>query len=182
MLVGLLTPTYPSRTYLGIRKEIIMTTFNHTTPVLDVNSRTEGMNVSGRVFYQCLEKINTHIQFDPTWANGTGYYDSACKVGIPEGTWCWAHDNTTNRYLVLIGTRFGTVVVFERYSHGGKSPVIVANCPRKGYVIWQMAGLNGQLNERVLSHALGDPDFPTIAGNIGLQIETMSHLFLKFNE
>lgn len=182
MLVRLLTPTYPGRSYTGLLKEIIMTTLNHATPVLTVNSRTEGMNVSGRTFYECLAKINAHIPFDPTWANGTGYYNSATKAEVLEGTWCWSHDPGTNRFLVLIGTRFGTICIFERYSHGTKSPVIVANCPRKGYVIWQLAGLNGQLNERVLSHALGDPDFPTIAGNIGMQVEQMSQLFLKFNE
>ena len=159
-----------------------MTTFNHATPVLTVNASTEGMNVSGRTFYECLTKINTHIPFDPTWANGTGYYDHAAKLEIQEGTWCWSYDQGTNRYLILIGTRFGTIVVFERYSHGGKSPVIVSNCPRKGYTIWQLAGLHGQLNERVLTNTLGDPDFPTIAGNIGMQVETMSQLFLKFNE
>lgn len=159
-----------------------MTTFINATPVLTVNARTDGMNVSGRTFYNCLAKINANIPFDPTWANGTGYYDKATKAEVLEGTWCWSHDPSTNRFLVMIGTRFGTVVVFERYSHGSKTPVIVSNCPRKGYVIWQMAGLHGQLNERVLTNTLGDPEFPTIAGNIGHQIETMSQLFLKFNE
>ncbi len=151
-------------------------------PDMGKHAASEGMNVSGRVFYSCLAKIKNYVEFVPTWTNGTGYYDHATKVAVPEGTWCWSRDNITNRYLVLIGTRFGTVVVFERYSHGGKSPVIVSNCPSKGYTIWQLAGLHGQLNERVLTNTLGDPDFPTIAGNIGMQVETMSQLFLKFNE
>ena len=159
-----------------------MTTFINATPVLTVHSRTKGMNVSGRVFYSCLAKIKVQVPFDQCWANGTGYYDHAAKLEIQEGTWCWSYDQGTNRYLILIGTRFGTVVVFERYSHGGKTPVIVANCPRKCYVIWQLAGLNGQLNERVLTNTLGDPEFPTAYDNIGMQIETMSQLFLKFNE
>lgn len=159
-----------------------MTTFITSIPALTVNARTEGMNVSGRTFYECLAKIKNYVEFDTVWSNGTGYYDGACKVEIPEGTWCWSLDAVTNRFLILIGTRFGTVVVFERYQHGSKTPVIVSNTPRKGYVIWQMAGLNGQLNERVLLHTLGDPEFPSAYSNIGIQIEQMSQLFLKFND
>ncbi len=151
-------------------------------PDMVVHAYTEGMNVSGRVFYTCLAKIQTQVPFDPTWRNGTGYYDHACKIQIPVGSWRWSHDSGSNRFIVLIGTRFGTVVVFERYSHGSKSPVIVSNCPKKGYTIWQMAGLNGQLNERVLLNTLGDPEFPSAYSNIGLQIEQMSQLFLKFND
>ena len=143
---------------------------------------SEGMNVSGRVFYSCLSKLQGRIPFDSEWSNGTGYFDKATGVNVPVGEWRWSHDVKSNRYLILIGTRFGTVCIFERYSHGGKAPVIVSNVPKKGYVIWQMAGLNGQLNERVLSHALGDPDFPSACNNIGMQVEQMSQLFLKFND
>lgn len=144
-----------------------------------VYAKTEGMNSSGRVFYDCLEKITETVQFDPSWSNGTGYYDGATKAPVPISKWVWCLDKTTNRYLILIGTRFGTVVVFERYTHGSKTPVFVCNVPHKGYVIWQSAGLNSQLGERVLSHVLGDPEFETIARNIGGTVEIMARLFLK---
>ena len=144
-----------------------------------VHSQTEGLNAPGRVFYSCLEKITESVPFDPSWSNGTGYYDGAVKAPVPVCKWVWSHDQITNRYLILIGTRFGTIVVFERYRHGGKAPVIVCNVPRKGYTIWQTAGLNSQLGERVLTHVLGDPEFPMIAPNIGMTVETLARLFLK---
>ncbi len=161
---------------------VVTTTANNAmiaVPDMTALACSEGMNVSGRVFYSCLAKIQGQVPFDPAWANGTGYYDSACKLMLPVGTWGWSHDIATNRYIILIGTRFGAVAVFERYRHGSKAPVIVCNVPRKGYTIWQTAGLNSQLGERVLTHVLGDPEFPTIAPNIGMTIETMSRLFLK---
>lgn len=157
----------------------IVTTANavNTGPDLTVHAYTQGMNVSGRTFYNVLAKLKSKIEFDPLWRNGTGYFDDATKAPVPVGSWCWSHDPSSNRYLVLIGTRFGTVTVFERYTHGSLSPVIVSNTPKKGYVVWQLAGLNGQLNERVLLHTLGDPEFPTAYTNIGSQIEIMAGLF-----
>lgn len=144
-----------------------------------VHSRTEGLNAPGRVFYSCLEKIPESVSFDPSWSNGTGYYDNATKAPVPVSKWVWCHDSITNRHLILIGSRFGTIVIFERYTHGSKTPVIVCNVPRKGYVVWQTAGMNSQLGDRVLSHVLGDPEFPTIAPNIGGTVEIMARLFLK---
>lgn len=194
MLVGLLTPTHPSRIYLGFRKEIIMTNEINTittaaTVVFEikeewadvpVHSRTEGLNAPGRVFYSCLEKIPESVPFDSGWSNGTGYYDGAVNAPVPVSKWVWSYDPITNRFIVLIGTRFGTVAIFERYTHGtSKAPVIVCNVPRKGYTIWQTAGLNSQLGERVLTHVLGDPEFSTIAPNIGMIVETLARLFLK---
>ena len=151
-------------------------------PNLSVHAYTQGMNVSGRTFYNVLAKIKNEIPFDPLWRNGTGYFDDATKYPVPIGTWCWSHDPSTNRFIILIGTRFGAVAVFERYTHGTLAPVIVSNCPKKGYSLWQLAGLHGQLNERVLLNTLGDPEFPSAYTNIGQQVETMSQLFLKFNE
>ena len=148
-------------------------------PSLSVDSYTDGMNASGRIFYSCLQKITETVPFDSTWSNGTGYYDGSTKAPVPVGKWLWSYDPSTNRFIILIGTRFGAVAVFERYSHGGKTPVIVCNVPRKGYTIWQTAGLNSQLGERVLTHVLGDPEFPTIAPNIGMTVETLARLFLK---
>lgn len=144
-----------------------------------VHSRTEGLNAPGRVFYSCLEKIPESVSFDPTWANGTGYYDGVVNAPVPNSKWLWSYDPITKRFIILIGTRFGTIAVFERYSHGGKTPVIVCNTPCKGYTIWQTAGLTSQLGERVLTHVLGDPEFPTIAPNIGMTVETLARLFLK---
>ena len=148
-------------------------------PDMTAHAFSEGMNVSGRVFYSCLAKINNKVPFDHAWSNGTGYFDNATKIEVPIGSWNWSHDPRTNRYLILIGTRFGTVTVFERYTHGGKAPVIVSNCPKKGYTVWQLAGLHGQLNERVLVNTLGDPEFPSVAQNIGMTVESLYRLFLK---
>ena len=192
MLLGPVAPTCSSRLYIEFHKENNMTTEINTQAAVatvfeiteawcqtSVHAKTEGMNAPGRVFYDCLEKITETVPFDPSWSNGTGYYDRAVKAPVPICKWVWSHDQITNRYLILIGTRFGAVAVSERYTHGSKTPVIVCNVPRKGYVVWQTAGMNSQLGDRVLSHVLGDPEFPIIAPNIGGTIEVMARLFLK---
>lgn len=78
------------------------------------------------------EMYNTpinEIPFNEEWNNGTGYYDFATKVDIPVGVVVKSYDTTSSRKLLLIGTRLGTVVVFERYENG-KHGVYVLNAPQ----------------------------------------------------
>lgn len=116
--------------------------------------------------------IKTEIAFDPKWSNGTGYFDHAvtADLGLTPGqvvkTECPA-----GRLLVLVGTRFGNVVFFERYSpetNDGEieySHVVVANSPTK---LRALVG-TGRIDASVLCMMAVE------YCNIGLTIEQLFH-------
>lgn len=69
------------------------------------------------------------VEFNPAWANGTGYYDHVVKFHIPVGKVYKTTDTGTCRRLILIGTEHGTAVFFERYTPGHGPMVVVSNVP-----------------------------------------------------
>jgi hypothetical protein len=71
------------------------------------------------------------IEFNPAWANGTGYYDNAVNFHVPVGKVYKTTDTGTSRRLLLVGTEHGTAVFFERYTPGHGPMVIVSNVPRQ---------------------------------------------------
>lgn len=88
--------------------------------------------IAGQVFQRAFEEIPTVLlPFDPTWANGTGYYDYAVKkVRLAVGELAKSVDDE-NRRIIFIGTRFGTVVIFDRFSDQTNAGVYVANYPKE---------------------------------------------------
>lgn len=86
---------------------------------------------------EAFAKIEVMIEYNPKWANGTGYFDHAVKgehaPKLQPGEMVKAEVPAPNlRRIIIVGTRFGNVVVFERFSPDGgdRSNVIVANYPR----------------------------------------------------
>ena len=75
---------------------------------------TTASNLPGKIFQRIFQQIQNEIPFDPSWANGTGYLDGAVSHTLPPGKMAKTIDNYDRR-VILIGTRFGTVVVFDRY-------------------------------------------------------------------
>jgi len=71
-----------------------------------------------RAFELALENITAVVPFDPTWANGTGYFDGAVdglKLSIGEVV---KSTCPTGRRLIIVGTVLGNVIVFERKAPG----------------------------------------------------------------
>ena len=71
------------------------------------------------------------IEFDKEWYNGTGYLDHATQLVqlAPNGR---AVSTTTGgRKIIFIGTKLGTVAVFERYTgnEGRDDIIVVSNTP-----------------------------------------------------
>lgn len=85
-------------------------------------------------FNQAYESILSTIDFDPAWKNATGYLDAAVEadLGLKPGALTKFVDDFGRRAIV-IGTRFGNVVVFERYSPKGeeRSNIWVHNSPTR---------------------------------------------------
>jgi hypothetical protein len=70
--------------------------------------------------------------FRPEWVYTGGDrqldYKGATTMPIPPGVVMRSGDHINNRKLLLIGTRYGTVVVFEAYEHGA-SEIYLASFP-----------------------------------------------------
>jgi len=126
------------------------------------------MHDSQIAFNQLFADIDSTIVFDPAWKNGTGYYDGAVRadLNLKPGERVKFEDDIDRRGII-IGTRFGNVVVFERYSAEGdtRSSTITHNSPSK-------------VEHFVSSASLQSNDIYRIIGDNHLNIGTdIEHLF-----
>ena len=94
------------------------------------------------VWKDCIQSI----EFDPEWNNGTDYYNGAMDVKIKPGSIVKSRSpEPNNRRILLIGTSFGTIVLFERYTPiEGKRITVVGNMPSK---IARLMGATSEISE-----------------------------------
>jgi len=103
------------------------------------------------------------IVFDPSYNNGTGYFDPLVQadLDLKPGHVARMYTGGTNRRRILIvGTQFGNVVIFDRYSEGENrseaSHIAVGNFPRAIRHIFSGSGLTtGRLSVDALYCILG---------------------------
>lgn len=77
-------------------------------------------------FDELYASINTLLDFDARWKNGTDYFNGAMTVGLAKGNMAKATGDCGRR-LIMIGTDHGTAVFFERYTIGHGPFVVVHN-------------------------------------------------------
>lgn len=115
--------------------------------------------------FNTLSSTGSVIPFNPAWANGTGYFDHAvdgkhaptlAPGQIAAST--QAEGPGQGRRLILIGTGFGNVVLFTRYS--GSTGPIVYNIPRDIEILFAGMLYQGAQSESQLDLLLG-----SIGGN-----------------
>ncbi len=112
------------------------------------------------------------IEFNPAWANGTGYFDSAVsssvspKVDAGEVLCCT--DNQDRKILIIGCGVFGNFVIFSRYS-AAASGVFVFNAPRQVESAWQIGC--GAVSPETMLLVVGDGTF--LNKNIGLRIKNL---------
>lgn len=102
---------------------------SYKKPEAVVNADAEpesAMGAFNRAYYNSPE-----IRYSDKWASATGYYDNAVDGGdhprLAAGQVVRALSPLPNdRRLIIVGTCFGNVVLFERFT-GGKSGVITKN-------------------------------------------------------
>ena len=129
------------------------------------------MNVAS-VFEGRFSKIDTVLPFNPNWSNGTGYYSNATQgpncVQLPPGV-CVKCTDLSGRKMIFVGTRFGTIVVFQRYSN--RDNVVVHNAPHelKRLALWDSSG---NMAVETLIVLVGDPD-NRLSNNIGSMLEAL---------
>lgn len=130
------------------------------------------MNIVNKIFSGIYNRCEVEVPFDPKWNNGTGYYDHLVKENFlkPRGTILKCLDPETKRRILIVTTRFGNVVVFDRFSQIGNSwddqGVFVSNVPRSA-TIYELIP-PGAMGERSMVVALGG------RRNIGQLLEEFS--------
>lgn len=112
------------------------------------------------------------IAFNEKWANGTGYFDHSVRgVNAPvltEGEMV-SSTSTDNRKIVIVGTRFGNVLVFQRYSDGEKD-IYVCNIPIEVKKFFNGLFPTGALTEGTVIALLGEYSH-SFESNIGLHFK-----------
>ena len=122
----------------------------------------------GRFFNRRYHQIQNVVPFDPIWANGTGYFDGAVHFPLPPGDTAKSVD-PYGRRIIMIGTRFGTVAVFDRFVNQTDGGTYVLNKPA-GPVLGRL----------VTGTAIGGGEMVDILGdsgvdNIGQTIEMLAN-------
>ena len=124
-------------------------------------------------FQAMFEKLQTTIPFNTEWENGTGYFNDLVfcdTVKLENGQMAKSMDGC-NRKIVVVGTRFGNVVLFERYS-GRSNEVITSNVPPEITDLFLNSSLGSKTSEEVIELLLGQT-YSSIPKNIGIKIEEM---------
>lgn len=112
--------------------------------------------------------IQEEIPYNQVWANGTGYLDRAVKEKLQPGTMVRSITDD-NRKIIMIGTRFGTIVLFQRYEYGGND-TIVYNAPGRS-LVKELLGTTS-LDALRLEHITGySQKYGKLSKNIGEIIE-----------
>ena len=128
-------------------------------------------------FVKMFNQITKEVPFNDEWPNGTGYFNGVVndkKIGLEPGQLAKSvAPGEDKRKLIIVGTRFGNVVVFERYSPKEDQPEnipVVSNAPQRL-----------TRTKMVIDGAMSDDHFETIVGwiskdgtcydNVGIRIE-----------
>lgn len=101
------------------------------TAVENTKKDLEAMSQVGSPLSQLFSLAHVaakQIDFDPSWKNGTGYFNGATKVEVEVGKTA-ATVGDCGRRILLIGTEHGSIVLFERYTAGHGPFVVVHNEP-----------------------------------------------------
>lgn len=130
---------------------------------------------AGRIFSQVFEKIENVIEYSRSWENKTGYLDNAASiVNLKPAEMAKSVDHNGRR-IILIGTRFGTVVVFDRFIGQTNGGVYVTNAPRNYIFRALMSGT--AVGEQEMALLLGS--WGIIKENIGYVIEQIAQDFVS---
>ena len=99
-----------------------------------------------------VAELTPRVEFDPEWANGTGYYDGA--TGVPfEGTAVRHFIDQADRVGLILPTKAGNLIMFQRFTNGDKG-VVVANYHRNLNGICRMLGFGTSVSRETMCAVL----------------------------
>ena len=154
-------------------------TYNHALmAAIDNNNVNDFWNI----LYNDDAFVSKDIAYDPEWANGTGYYDGAVKADMAElGVGQVGRSRSpapNNRRILIVKTRYGNVVVFERMTPAEdgtlKGPITI-NMPDM-IRHTELIGTEGPLTIDQLVSIFGNGVQPVY--NVGVRLE---HLLTYMN-
>ncbi len=107
------------------------------------------------------------VPFQSEWKHGS-YMNGACQYQLEPGVIvCAQAEEPDSRRMLLVGTRAGTAVVFERYTPGADNAfVLVSNAPAAVRFILP----SGSIDEQVF-HSFVNPHRTT--DNLGSRLEAV---------
>lgn len=106
------------------------------------------------VFNKAYSFIENFINFNPEWKIGDDFNDKINLVNLEPGEFAKSFCVDTNQKIIFLGTRLGTVVIFERYS-SGRDGVFETKMPDKIVQLQLRRIPNGKLSLRQLYEILG---------------------------
>lgn len=122
------------------------------------------------------------IPYNAKWENGTGYFDNAVygkDAPVISAGELVKSISTGGRKIILIGTRFGNIVLFERYTDP-ESDVVVTNQPQEIEKLFGSLILNGNcsMSTKGIAHLTGlnfdeNSDYCYKNQNVGQLVENL---------
>jgi hypothetical protein len=133
----------------------------------------------GLLFQRHFETLKD-IPFSQTWLKEQVYYDGVHKeLHIPIGEVYRSYDNINQKRLILIGTRFGIVVVYDRHKDQSDNGVYYINLPHCHNRVFQVLFFASAVSFNQMKLLLGNWNEDTQEANIGRTIEEMAFEFTK---
>lgn len=99
-----------------------------------------------------IAELTPKVEFDPKWGNGTGYYDGAASESF-EGTQVRHFIDPANRIGLILPTRAGNLVMFQRFT-AGEAGVVVANYHESLRGICRMLGFGSSVSRETICAVL----------------------------
>jgi hypothetical protein len=137
------------------------------------------MKTIANVFDANFEAVTKVTNFNPSWYNGTGYFDHAVNGG-PHSVTLEVGEMSKSlaagddgRKLIFVGTDLGTIVVFQRFTDDSEK--IVSNADRR---LEQsgLLGIGSLISRSDLQRILGNPEFKYMFKNCGVWIRELKNL------
>jgi hypothetical protein len=156
------------------KKELLSAT------MMALRSPQEAMTVFWNAFYNS-EFVKCDIPFSEDWVQGS-YYDGGVDAKLPEleigeiGRSVAPGKNA--RRILFVKTRFGNVVLFERYTPGEEGELngpIVQNSPRRVHQSEMFRGQSALVMQDLID-ALGDG---WCNDNVGMRLEYFLNMLAK---
>jgi hypothetical protein len=119
--------------------------------VITDNSKEQKIMSAITKFNKSLDFITNVVNYNPAWANGTGYFNGATSAEVEVGALVKALAND-GRTIVLIGTPLGTVAIFPHHTY---PEIVTINAPRALQATGIMYRENSHLSAENIEFYLG---------------------------
>ena len=109
-------------------------------------------NMNPAQIIAAVAELTPKVEFNPEWSNGTGYFDGLVDVPF-EGVGIRHFIDKANRVGLILPTKAGNLVMFQRYTNGG-SGVVVSNYHQNLRGICTMLGFGSSVSRETICAVL----------------------------